>query len=104
MNSIRLTIELPDALARDTQKPGLLSSRSIADLPSAALKRQRIDQFFEAADQLANQDIPAMSAAEIETPRAERRNRKKPKKLENGLRVTEGRLHAFESKYGTTTA
>lgn len=79
MNSIRLTIELPDALARDTQKPGLLSSRSIADLLSAELKRRRIDRFFEIADQLANQGEPIMSAAEIEAEieaaRAERRQR-----------------------------
>lgn len=79
MNSISLTIELPDTLARDAQQAGLLSSRSIAELLSAELKRQRIDQFFEAADQLAAQDAPILSAAEIEAEieaaRAERRRR-----------------------------
>lgn len=79
MTAISLTIELPDALARDAQQAGLLSSRSIADLLSAELKRQRIDQFFEIADQLADQDAPILSAAEIEAEieaaRAERRQR-----------------------------
>ncbi len=78
MTSINLTIELPDTLAKDAQKAGLLSSRSIADLLSAELKRQRIDQLFEIADQLANQDVPVMNAAEIETEieaaRAEQRH------------------------------
>lgn len=77
MTLINLTIELPDALVRDAQRAGLLTSRSIAEMLSAELKRQRIDQLFVIADQLATQDIPAMSPAEIEAEieaaRSERR-------------------------------
>lgn len=79
MTLTNLTLELPDALARDAQQAGLLTSQSIADLLSAELRRQQIDQLFTIADQLANQDAPAMSAAEIEAEieaaRAERRQR-----------------------------
>ncbi len=77
MTSINLTIELPDTLARDAQRAGLLTSQSIADLLSAELRRKQIDRLFATADQLANQDAPVMRAAEveaeIEAARAERR-------------------------------
>ena len=77
MTSINLTIELPDILARDAQQAGLLTSQSIADLLSAELRRKQVDRLFAAADELANQDVPVMSAAEIEAEieaaRAERR-------------------------------
>lgn len=79
MTSINLTIELPDTLARDAQRAGLLTPQSIADLLSAELRRKQIDRLFAIADQLANQDAPVMSAAEIEAEieaaRAERRQR-----------------------------
>ncbi|MBE2236478.1 MAG: hypothetical protein IAE81_01730 [Caldilineaceae bacterium] len=79
MTSINLTIELPDALARDAQRAGLLTSRSIVNLLSAELKRQQIEQLFATADQLADQAAPVMSAAEIEAEieaaRMERRQR-----------------------------
>lgn len=79
MTSINLTIELPDTLARDAQRAGLLTSQSIADLLSAELRRKQIDRLFAIADQLANQDTLVMSAAEIEAEieaaRAERRRR-----------------------------
>lgn len=79
MTSINLTIELPDALARDAQRAGLLTPQSIADLLSAELRRKQVDRLFDIADELAGQDVPVMSAAEIEAEieaaRAERRQR-----------------------------
>jgi len=74
-----LSVELPGALARDAQQAGLLTPQSIADLLRADLRRKQIDRLFAAADQLANQDAPAMSSAaieaEVEAARAERRRR-----------------------------
>lgn len=79
MTSINLTIELPDVLARDAQRAGLLTSQSIADLLSAELRRKQVDRLFAVADDLANQGAPVLSAAEIEAEieaaRAERRQR-----------------------------
>jgi len=66
MTEIRLTIELPADLADEAQRAGLLSSQSLADLLRAELERRRIDHLFDAADQPAAQEIPAMTAAEIE--------------------------------------
>ena len=66
MTEIRLTIELPAELADVAQRAGLLSSQSLADLLRAELERRRIDHLFDVADHLAAQEIPAMTAAEIE--------------------------------------
>jgi hypothetical protein len=79
MTAFDLTIELPDRLAEEAQRAGLLTARSIADLLAAELRRRQVNQFFAVADQLANQRAPRLTDVEIEAEiaaaRAERRQR-----------------------------
>ncbi len=76
MTTVQIT--LPDQLAQDAQRAGLLKPAAIEQLLRAQLKAQRIDELFEAMDQMAAVNDPAVMtpeevAAEIKTMRAERR-------------------------------
>jgi hypothetical protein len=73
-----IQIELPDALARDAQRAGLLSASRVQAWLQDQLATQRVDALFGAIERMSAQDEPAaMSpeevAAEIEAMRAERR-------------------------------
>ena len=75
-----LQITLPDGLAADAERAGLLSSDSIEDLLREKLKAQRSEQLFEAMDRMAavqdGEDFsPEAVAEEIAQMRAERRAR-----------------------------
>ena len=76
MKTVQIT--LPDQLAQEAQRAGLLSPARIEKLLREQLKAQNVDDLFEAMDRMAAVDEPiAMSpeevAEEIEAMRAERR-------------------------------
>jgi len=76
MTTVQIT--LPDQLAQDAQRAGLLAPAAIEQLLRAQLKAQRIDELFEAMDQMAAVNEPAVMtpeemAEEIKAMRAERR-------------------------------
>lgn len=76
MTTVQIT--LPDQLAQEAQRAGLLSSARLEEWLREQLKRQRVDQLFNAMDRMAAVDDPAaMSpeevAQEIAAMRAERR-------------------------------
>ncbi len=76
MTTVQIT--LPDQLAQEAQRAGLLSPARIEKLLREQLKTQNVDDLFEAMDRMAAVDEPiAMSpeevAEEIEAMRAERR-------------------------------
>lgn len=78
MTTIQIT--LPDQLAQDAQRAGLLSPAKLERWLRDQLEAQREDEFFAAMDRMAAVDEPAaMSpeevAEEIATMRAERRAR-----------------------------
>jgi hypothetical protein len=52
--SIELTLALPDSLAREAEAAGLLTPKAIEQLISEAVRRQRVDRLFDAADRLAS--------------------------------------------------
>ncbi len=75
-----LQITLPDRLAADAERAGLLSSDSIERLLRERLKAQHRDELFAAMDRMAAVDAPAYItpeevAEEIAAMRAERRAR-----------------------------
>jgi hypothetical protein len=76
MTTIELT--LPDQLALEAQRAGLLSASRLERWLREELKRQHGDAFFEALDRMAvADDLPVMTPAdvaeEIAAMRAQRR-------------------------------
>ena len=74
-----LTIELPDALAKEAKERGLLVSAAIEAMIRDALRRRAAQELLEAADKLAAADPPPLTLAEIQEEvnavRSERRRR-----------------------------
>ena len=76
MTTVQIT--LPDQLAQEAQRAGLLSPEIIERMLREQLKTQHVDELFHAMDRMAAIDTPAaMSpeevAEEIRLMRAERR-------------------------------
>lgn len=76
MTTIQIT--LPDQLAQEAQRAGLLTSEIIERMLREQLRTQHVDELFQAMDRMAAIDAPAaMSpeevAEEIRVMRAERR-------------------------------
>lgn len=76
MTTVQIT--LPDQLAQEAQRAGLLRSETIERILRAQLKAQHVDELFQAVQQMAATDaVAAMSpeeiAEEIRIMRAERR-------------------------------
>jgi len=76
MTTVQIT--LPDQLAQDAQRAGLLSSARLERWLRDQLKTQRVDDLFAAMVRMASVDEPAVMSPEevsreIATMRAERR-------------------------------
>jgi len=76
MTTVQIT--LPDQLAQEAQRAGLLSSTKLEQWLRDQLKTQRVDGLFAAMDRMAAVDEPAVMspeevAQEIAAMRAERR-------------------------------
>jgi hypothetical protein len=74
---LELKLHLSDSLAREAKSKGLLEPPAVERMLRAELKRNRVDQFFAAADLLAAHTLPPLTEAEVETEihaaRAQRR-------------------------------
>ncbi|TFZ04695.1 hypothetical protein [Ramlibacter rhizophilus] len=78
MTTVQIT--LPDQLAQEAQRAGLLSPANLERWLRDQLKTQRVDEFFAAMDRMAEVNDPAVMspdevAQEIAAMRAERRAR-----------------------------
>ena len=73
---LELEMVLPEDLAREAEENGLLTSQVLESLLRAELRRRRIDQLFDAADQLASLSIPPLTEAEVEAEIQSVRNRR----------------------------
>jgi hypothetical protein len=78
-----IQIVLPDQLAQEAQRAGLLSSARLERWLRDQLKEQRIEALFTAMDRMASVPEPGLMspeevAEEIATMRAERRARQMP--------------------------
>ncbi len=76
MTTVQIT--LPDQLAQEAQRAGLLSSARLERWLRDQLKTQRVDDLFTAMDRMATVDEPTVMSPEevaqaIATMRAERR-------------------------------
>jgi hypothetical protein len=74
-----VTVTLPDDLAQQARKAGLLRPEALAALLRDAMRERRIERLFSTMDKLAQLKPPLTEdeiAAEIEAARAERRARK----------------------------
>ena len=76
MTTVQIT--LPDQLAQDAERAGLLSSSALEEWLRDRLRKQHLEQFFKATSRMAEvDDPPYMSpedvAEEIAAMRAERR-------------------------------
>lgn len=61
-----LELELPDQLARDARKAGLLSAKAIKDLLRDAIRKRAAQEFLAVADRVAAAKILPMSEEEIQ--------------------------------------
>lgn len=78
MTTVQIT--LPDQLAQEAQRAGLLTSETIERMLRQQLKTQHVDELFQSMERMAAIDTPAtMSpeevAEEIRAMRAERRTK-----------------------------
>ena len=72
-------IELPDALAQEAQRAGLLTPEAIERMVRVAIRRRALDELRGAMDRMAAVKGPVMTPEEIQeeirAARAERRAR-----------------------------
>jgi hypothetical protein len=77
MTTLEIKLSLPDSLAKEAQRAGLLSPEALEKLIAEALRRKAFDELLTVADRIEVAGIPPMSMeeinAEIEAYRAERR-------------------------------
>lgn len=76
MTTVQIT--LPDALAQEAARAGLLSSSRLEEWLREQLASRNTDAFFDAMDRIASVDEPAVMspeevASELELMRAQRR-------------------------------
>jgi cytochrome P450 len=72
-----ISIDLPDRLAREAERAGLLSSDAIAQLIQERLRAQNVDELFVAMERMADAGAqtpmsPEEVAAEIASVRTKR--------------------------------
>jgi hypothetical protein len=77
MTSVELRLNLPDRLAQDAAKMGLLEPENLQTLLREAVRSRRIAHLATARQRVADAGITAMSLeeiqAEVDAERAERR-------------------------------
>ena len=60
-----IQINLPDQLAQEAQRAGLLTPASLERILREYLKTRKTDELFDAMDRMAAVDEPAMTPEEI---------------------------------------
>jgi hypothetical protein len=75
-----LKVTLPDALARDARKAGLLTPKAIGGLLRDAIRRRAARAFLANAQRVAQAKIPPMGEEEIQAEiEAVRKSRRQPR-------------------------
>jgi hypothetical protein len=79
MAILELTVSLPESVVKEAQAIGLLQPEALERLLREAIRQRQQEQFFAAADRLADQESPPLTEteinAEIQAARLERRAR-----------------------------
>ena len=65
MATVDLRLSLPEQLRKEAEEAGLLNPTSIERLLREEIRRRRVDNFFAAADRLAELDLPVLTDEEI---------------------------------------
>lgn len=82
MSRVNVAIELPDALATQAKKAGLLEPQALERMLREALLAKRVESLVEAREVLAANPLPPMTSeeiqAEIDAYRAEVRRAGRP--------------------------
>lgn len=77
MANVTLQFDLPDSLAREAEKRGLLGAPAIEAMLREALRTRRIEELFAGLDRLDQVNFPPLTdeevRAEIDAVRRERR-------------------------------
>jgi Arc/MetJ family transcription regulator len=63
---MELTINLPDSLANEAKAAGLLTAEAIEKLLREAVRRNAVDELFDAMDRMADANLPPMTMEEIQ--------------------------------------
>ena len=66
MGTIEFKFALPDDVAQEAQALGLLKPEILERLLREEIRRRRVGELFQAADQLAAVAEPPLTAAEVE--------------------------------------
>lgn len=66
MIQLELKLTLPDALAQEAERAGLLTPRALEEMLREQVRRRRVDDLFAAMNRLANVKLPALTQAEVE--------------------------------------
>ncbi len=64
MTTVQIT--LPDQLAQEAQRAGLLTAERIEQILREELRSERVEQFKQARAKLATQPLPPMTPEEIQ--------------------------------------
>jgi hypothetical protein len=67
MTRLTLEIELPDALAEQAKKAGLLEPEALERMVREALRARRVKELAEAREVLAANPLPPMTPEEVQT-------------------------------------
>jgi hypothetical protein len=62
---VKLTLALPEPLAREAEANGLLNPEALERLLRDELRRRRVGELFDAADRLAALPAPLLTDAEV---------------------------------------
>lgn len=66
MIQLELKLTLPDALAQEAERAGLLTPRALEEMLREQVRHRRVDDLFAAMNRLANVKLPALTQAEVE--------------------------------------
>ncbi len=66
MTTLEVTLNLPDALAKEAARMGLLESDALQALLRAAVRERRIQRMFAAMDLLQDAKLPPLTMEEIQ--------------------------------------
>ncbi|MGH8545153.1 MAG: hypothetical protein ACREX3_16325 [Gammaproteobacteria bacterium] len=66
MTTLELKLSLPERLAKEAQAAGLLTPEAITQLVKEAVRRRAGQALLDAAERVAQADIPPLSVEEIQ--------------------------------------
>jgi hypothetical protein len=66
MTTLEIKLLLPEPLAREAKKAGLLNAPAIESLLREAMRKRALDRFLQTAERVAAAGVPPMNEEEIQ--------------------------------------